>query len=264
MPKEKTKPRVTVITAVYNGESYIERCIQSVLDQTYPNIEYIVVDGASKDNTLKVVRRYKDRIAHIISEADKGVYYAMNKGIARASGDIIGFLNADDKFMDRDSLAHLIAPFSDPNVMAAYSDMIMFDNYDHQVREWRPGRYNCIKARTGWHPPHPTFYGRAKMMKQDGMFDTRYRIAADIDVMTRILRRYPKQIAYVKKDTVSMLSGGMSNAGFKAIMKGNRECYAAWRKQGDSKLRAGFAVFCKLTRKVLQVIFADLAGTKLR
>lgn len=252
-------PRVSIITAVYNGEPYIERCVQSLLAQTYPNIEYVVVDGASKDATLSILRKYENRIDRLISEPDKGAYDGMNKGIAAATGDIIGFLNADDVFADNQALQDLLAPFSAPDVVAVYGNLVMVDANGNPSRQWFPGRYTWFKAISGWHPPHPTFYCRAAILKTEGVFDTRYRISADIDVMIRILRHYPRQVVYVNREIIRMLAGGMSNANLKVILKANWECYKAFRQQQFSVPLAAFAVIGKLTRKVLQLIASYIA-----
>ncbi len=152
--------KISLITVAYNAEATIERCITSVLGQQFSNIEYIIIDGGSTDNSLQIIGKYKDHIAHFVSEPDKGIYDAMNKGIALASGDIIGMLNADDFFADDDVLKEVAAAFCDQGHHILYGDLDYVEQNGKVIRKWRSGKYKTGIFNFGWMPPHPTFYCR--------------------------------------------------------------------------------------------------------
>lgn len=252
--------KVTIITAVYNGSAVISRCIESVRKQTYPNIEYIVVDGASRDGTLDAIQAAGPVVTRLISEPDKGVYDAMNKGIDAATGDIIGFLNADDMLAGADVIAAIAQAFENPQTTVVYGNLTMVDaEKGTPVRYWKPGEYRPWLLYAGWHPPHPAFYCRAAMLKAEGKYNLRYRIAADIDAMSRVLRAcMPGAVRYLPREIVRMQAGGMSNANLRAILRGNLEHFFSMRQQGYGILLAAVATGLKLLRKVWQRLTAWL------
>lgn len=221
--------KISVITAVFNGASSIKDALDSVFTQTYTNVESVVVDGASTDGTVEILDRYTDRIAILVSEPDEGIYDALNKGIHLASGDVIGFLHADDKFADREVLAWIAEAFSDPDVDATYGDLVYVRNSDPDrvLRYWRAGEFAPARLRQGWMPPHPTFYVRRSVYERLGGFDATYRIAADYDCMLRFLGAGGVRCAYLPKVLVSMRVGGMSNHSITNILRKSREDYRA-------------------------------------
>ena len=160
--------KVSIITSCYNREATIREAIESVLGQDYPNIEYIVVDGASKDNSLQVINEYKDRIATIISEPDKGMYEAINKGIRAVTGDIIGLVHSDDFFYSKDTISRIVSEFERTGADLVYGNglFVSFEDTSRVVRNWISGKYSKGKVRRGWLPLHPTVYIRRECMEQ--------------------------------------------------------------------------------------------------
>ena len=224
--------RFSIVTAVRNRAGTVAATMESVRAQTWRGVEHIVVDGASTDGTLSVLNRYRDSIAQLVSEPDRGVYDALNKGIRRASGDVIGFLHSDDEYASPSALAQVAAAFEDPRVDAVYGDLVYVskNNPDQVVRYWRAGAYSRPKLALGWMPPHPTFYVRRELYEQLGGFDTRYRIAADYDHMLRLLWRGAVRPAYVPQVLVRMRTGGMSNRSLFTMLQKSCEDFAALRQ----------------------------------
>lgn len=231
---------ISVITAVFNRAETLGEALRSVRDQRCPNIEHIVIDGGSTDGTLDVLAAYRGGIAKMISEPDGGLYDALNKGIREASGDVVGFMHADDQFASPMALARIAAEFEDPAVGAVYGDLIYVKKNDisQVVRYWRAGQYRRAQLTQGWMPPHPTFYVRRDIYSRFGMFDTRYRIAADYENMLRILWRGQVQAAYIPEVLVRMRLGGVSNLSLLNMLHKSREDYAAMRQNGIGGLSA--------------------------
>ena len=232
--------QISVITAVRNRADTIEEALHSVQAQDWPRVEHIVIDGASKDGTLAILQGHRDRLAHLVSEADGGLYDALNKGIARASGDIVGFLHADDQLASSSALSKVAAAFDDPAVDAVYGDLVYVrkDNPNEVVRYWRAGAYSRSMLALGWMPPHPTFYVRRSVYARFGLFDTSYRIASDYDSMLRILWRGSVTAAYVPEVLVRMRLGGISNRSWRAMLEKSREDLSALRRHGVGGLPA--------------------------
>jgi glycosyltransferase involved in cell wall biosynthesis len=231
---------ISVITAVFNRAATLGEALRSVRAQQCPNIEHIVIDGGSTDGSLDVLEAHKGGIAKMISEPDGGLYDALNKGIRHASGDVIGFLHADDQFASPMALARVAAAFEDPAVGAVYGDLVYVNKNDisHVVRYWRAGQYQREHLSQGWMPPHPTFYVRKDVYSRFGVFDTRYRIAADYENMLRILWRGRVQAAYIPEVLVRMRLGGVSNVSLFNMLHKSREDYAAMRQNGIGGLQA--------------------------
>ncbi len=223
--------KVSIITVVYNNEQYIESAIKSVLEQTYPNIEYIVIDGASKDKTMEVVKKYEGKIAKWVSEKDKGIYDAMNKGLRLASGDIIGILNSDDIYANNEVIALVVENIEKTGADACFGDLVYVDqkNTDTIVRFWKSSEYQHGKFKWGWMPAHPTFFVKNEIYKKYGVFNTDFRIAADYELMLRFLEKYGIKSCYIPKVMVKMRIGGKSNQSLGNIIKANREAYRAWK-----------------------------------
>lgn len=207
--------KVSIITSCFNRESTIKDCIENVLAQDYPDIEYIIVDGASKDGTMDIVNEYKDRITRIVSEPDKGMYEAINKGIRIATGDIIGLMHSDDEYYDNHVVSRIVECMEASNADFMYGDGIFvnFSNKDKIVRNWIGGDYSRLKVRWGWLPLHPTCYIRRNVMLREGLYDESYKIAADSDLLVRYLYKAHLKVVYLKKYIVRMRMGGLSTDG---------------------------------------------------
>lgn len=204
--------KVTIITSCYNREQTIRGCIESVLSQDYPDIEYIVVDGASKDNSLNIINEYKDKISKIISEPDHGMYEAINKGIRAATGDVIGLVHSDDFLFSNQTVSHIVRRFEETHADFLYGDGLFVnpENTDKVVRNWIGGSYRLWKVRHGWLPLHPTCYIRRDVMERKGLYNESYKIAADSDFLFRYLLGGELSVTYLKEYIVRMRMGGLS------------------------------------------------------
>ena len=204
--------KVSIITSCYNRGTTIRDAIESVLAQDYPEIEYIVVDGASKDNSLEIINECKDRVAKIVSEPDKGMYEAINKGIRMATGDFIGLVHSDDFLFDEHTISAIVEEFQKTNADFIYGDGIYVDskNTDKVVRNWIGGSYYRWKVRCGWLPLHPTCYIRREIMMREGLYDESFKIAADSDLLVRYLYKANLKVVYLKRKIIRMRVGGLS------------------------------------------------------
>lgn len=204
--------KISIITSCFNREATIGQAIESVLAQDYPDIEYIVVDGASKDRSLEVINRYKDRIGRIISEPDKGMYEGINKGIKAATGDVIGLLHSDDFLYAKDTISHMAREFERTGADFIYGNGLFVDpeNTDKVIRNWMGGSYSKWKVRHGWLPLHPTCYIRKACFDQYGLYDESYKIAADSDLLVRFLYEANLKVEYLNEYIVRMRMGGLS------------------------------------------------------
>lgn len=228
------KPIVSIITVVRNGASTIESAIESVLSQAYPNIEYIVIDGASTDGTLQKINKYKDKIAHIVSESDRGIYDAMNKGIRLATGGIVGILNADDFYTDNRVIADVVEVMGLTSADVAWSNLEYVDknNTSRVVRRWTSSSYKPEKFKWGWMPPHPTFFARRELYEKYDAFTDKLSIAADYELMLRFIEKHKARTCYIPRVMVKMRTGGASNRSLKNIIRANIEAYRAWKMNG--------------------------------
>ncbi|MBW8829372.1 MAG: glycosyltransferase [Burkholderiales bacterium] len=218
---------ISVVTAVYNGRETVVEALESVLAQDHPCVETVIVDGGSTDGTLDVLSPYRSRVSTLVSEPDNGIYDALNKGIRLSSGDVIGFLHADDLFANAHVLSKVAAVFADPTVDAVYGDLVYVRKGDigRIVRQWHAGACSRAALRSGWMPPHPTFYVRRSIYDRLGGFDTRYRIAADYDSILRLLFVGGIKAAYVPETLVRMRVGGVSNRSLENIIRKSKEDY---------------------------------------
>ena len=246
--------KVSVITICYNSAGTIEDTIQSVLAQDYPNIEYIIVDGASKDNTVEIVGKYKSQIARIISEPDKGIYDAMNKGVALATGDIVGILNSDDIYAYNGVITDVVNKFRETNALGVYADLVYVDRNQTNkiIRYWKSGKYKPGAFKFGWMPPHPAFFVKKEVYDKFGHFNLSLRSAADYEIMLRFIHKHQIPIAYFPKVITKMRVGGQSNVTVKNRYKANREDKLAWQLNGLKPLPVTFIL--KPLRKVGQFI----------
>ena len=215
--------KISLITVCYNSEKTIEDTIKSVLKQTYKNYEYIIIDGKSKDNTLDIIKLYEKKMGKklkYISESDKGLYDAMNKGIKLATGDIIGILNSDDILYDENVFQKIIDNID--NYDGVYSNLVLMnDNFTKVTRNFKSKEATLKK---GWHPPHPTLYLKKEIYNKYGNYNLDYKIAADLDFMYRILNNNVI-LKYVDTCFVKMRTGGASTNGLKGYYKNFKESY---------------------------------------
>lgn len=226
--------KISIITVVWNNAKTIKDAIDSVLSQTYKNIEYIIVDGGSTDGTVEIVRSYGNKISKFISEKDNGLYDAMNKGIRLATGDIVGILNSDDFYKSNDVLELVVNEFMSKDIDCLYGDLEYVDanDTDKVIRYWKSKPFHVGLFQKGWHPAHPTFYVKRECYEKYGLFNFDFKIAADYEIMLRFLERYKLKSSYVNKTFVKMRVGGESNRSLKNIIKANIESYKAWKVNG--------------------------------
>lgn len=223
--------KVSIITVCYNSANTIETAIQSVLSQNYDNIEYIIVDGLSSDNTLQVIEPYKDKIAKVISEKDHGIYDAINKGIRAASGDLIGLLHSDDFLANSDTISNIAKKIQQEKTDSIYADLQYIDKDDTNkvIRNWVSGEYQEGLFLKGWMPPHPTFYVKKWVYDTFGNYNLELKSAADYEFMLRVLHKRKISVTYLPELTVKMRVGGMSNASLKNRLNANKEDRRAWK-----------------------------------
>lgn len=247
--------KISVVTAVYNRASTVGDALRSSLSQRHPDVERVVIDGGSTDGTLEVVRDFGAFVDALVSEPDGGIYDALNKGVGLITGDVVGFLHADDLFGDDDALTRVAAAMADPSVAAVYGDLLYVrpDRIDHIVRDWRAGDYSAAKLRRGWMPPHPTLYVRRSVFASVGRFDTSLRIAADYDWMLRLLLA-EYRVAYIPQVQVRMRTGGASNRSLGNIVRKSTEDFAALRRNGFSSVAAAVTLMSKNLRKLPQLV----------
>lgn len=246
--------KVSIITSCFNREGTIREAIESVLSQDYPDIEYIVVDGASTDNSLEIIREYKDKIATIISEPDNGMYEGINKGISVATGDIIGLLHSDDFLYSQNTISRIVKAFRYMEADIVYGNGLFVDgkNTDKVVRNWISGEYSKKKVVRGWLPLHPTVYIKRSAMDYWGIYDDSYKIAADSDFLVRYLYEATLKVAYLNEYIVKMRMGGLSTS-FKRTKQKWEEDLRMYREHGFNPYRA---LAGKIISKIPQFISA--------
>lgn len=243
--------KISIITVSYNSAATIRDTLDSVRQQRYPAVEHIVIDGASTDDTVGIVRQY-EHVGPCVCEPDRGLYDAMNKGIRLATGDVVGILNSDDFYAHTEVLAHVAGLFERPGTQAVYGDLkYVHPRAPHRtVRYWRSGRYRREQFRMGWMPPHPTFFVRREHYERLGGYDLDFRTAADYELMLRFLYKHRLPAVYLPEVLVHMRTGGLSNASLRQRWHANREDHRAWIKNG---LRpALYTMWLKPLRKIPQ------------
>jgi glycosyltransferase involved in cell wall biosynthesis len=225
--------KISIITVTYNSASVISDCLQSVKSQKYVDIEHIIVDGASTDGTLSFLESKREQLNTLISEADKGIYDAMNKGIKIANGDIIGFLNSDDFYANNEVLSKVADIFfNNPSLDACYSDLVYVDQFNTSkiVRYFKSCNFIPGLFAKGWCPPHPTFFVRRSIFERFGSFDLNYSIASDVDLMMRFLEVHKINVFYIPEICVKMRMGGTTNKNLKNIWTQNKEIIFSLKK----------------------------------
>ena len=254
---------ISIITATYNSAATLGDCLASVAAQTL-EAEHVIVDGRSTDGTMELIRAWPHAARSAVSEPDSGIYDAMNKGIRRATGDVIGILNSDDFYATPSVLAWVAEAFRDPAVDACYGDLVYVDSRDTRrvERYWRAGRFERGRMLWGWMPPHPTFFVRRSVYERYGTFNLDMGSAADYEIIVRFLLKHSLNATYIPRVLVKMRTGGASNASIRARLSANRMDRRAWRVNG---LRPyPWTLWAKPLRKLSQWVARqpeDEAGT---
>jgi glycosyltransferase involved in cell wall biosynthesis len=244
--------KVSIITVTYNSAETLEQTLLSVIQQSYKSIEYIVVDGKSTDDTLRIIEKYKANISHVISEKDNGLYDAINKGIELATGDVVGILHSDDFYIDNDVIEKYAQAFLKSKADAVYSDLYYVDknNTDKIIRRWKSGDFKPNAFVNGWMPPHPTFFVKRDVYKMHGKFNLEFKSAADYEIMLRFIQKKSITIYYLMEFTVKMRVGGKSNASVQNRILANIEDRKAW--QINSLSPRFYTLYLKPLRKIFQ------------
>lgn len=246
--------KVSLITVVYNGESYIETCLKSIASQDYKDIEYIIMDGGSRDSTLEIIDRYRDYVTVMVSEPDKGLYDAMNKGISRATGDIVGILNSDDFYAHPGIISRVVQEFRDKQVDTVFGDLVFVspENLKKVVRYYSPKHFRVSWFEKGDMPPHPTFFVKRELYEKYGTFDTQYKIVSDFELMLRFLHKHHSTWSYIPEVLVHMRTGGISTRGISSKIKLNAEMRAACAAHDVKTSMA--KIYSKYFTKILQLV----------
>ena len=226
--------KISIITVSFNSAKTIKETIESILIQDYNNIEYIIIDGGSSDETINIVKSYSEKISYFISEKDNGIYDAMNKGIKAATGDIIGILNSDDFYPNSFVLSNVAKTFKKYNCDAVYGDLVYVNKKDTtQIkRYWQAGNYNTSKIKNGWMLPHPTFFVKKEIYDKFGLYSTELKSAADYEMILRLLNKHEISVEYIPEIIVKMRQGGQSNSSIWNRLRANNEDYLSWKMNG--------------------------------
>lgn len=246
-------PKFSIITATYNSEHTLLEALESVVQQTYENIEVIVIDGKSSDSTLEIIKSFTNRIDKFISEPDKGIYDALNKGISLASGDYIGFLHSDDAFTSKDSikkLAETVINLGECDAVYGNLHYVSRSRKGKVVRRWVSSSFKPFMLNYGWMPPHPSLYLNRRVYEKYGGFDAFFKIAADYESILRFFSKPSFNALFVPEVIVDMKLGGASNGGLKAIFNKSKEDLRALRK--NKMPMPLLTLCCKNIRKITQ------------
>ena len=224
--------KVSIITICFNSQDTIEDTIKSVICQDYKDIEYIIIDGNSKDKTKSIIQKYKSKLAHYISEPDLGIYDAMNKGITASKGDLIAILNSDDVYAFKSVVSEMVDALG--NNDAVYADLVYVgsNNLNSVKRVWKAGSYKKGLFYFGWMPPHPTFFVKKKCYDELGTYSLDLNTSSDYELMLRFIHKFNISISYLQKTIVKMRLGGASNVSIKNRLLANREDKKAWKING--------------------------------
>jgi glycosyltransferase involved in cell wall biosynthesis len=245
--------RITIITVCYNRQATIEKAIKSVLEQKYDNIEYIIIDGNSTDGTKEIIESYGDRINQYISEPDKGMYDAINKGLKLATGDVIGLMHSDDEFYDKNAVTRIAARFEhEPSMDGVYGDGVYVSNdaEERLIRDRIGGVFSLKKVKSGWLPLHPTVYLKKTIVDKYGLYNLDFKIASDTEFLLRYLYKYKIKMGYINEYIVKMRMGGMSTNAKRAF-EVLYEDYKIYKFHG---LAAFYVVFLKKTIALRQYL----------
>lgn len=248
-----TNLKVSIITITYNSGATLRDTIESVVKQTYSNIEYIIVDGLSKDNTLEIVEEHKGKIAKVVSEKDHGLYDALNKGIQLATGDLVGIIHSDDFYTNPNVISEVAKTITENMADAVYADLYYVDKDDTSriFRKWKSGVYKHGMFLNGWMPPHPTFFVKKEVYDKYGLFNLQLKSAADYELMLRFIHKHQIKVAYLPEFIIKMRVGGKSNVSLKNRIRANQEDRKAWKING-LKPRL-YTLYVKPLRKIVQL-----------
>lgn len=247
--------KISVITAVFNASDTISSAVASLHEQSHPNIEHIVIDGKSTDGTTEILRSLQNDSTILVSEADGGIYDALNKGLQISTGEIIGFLHADDLLAYPDALRDIAKIFEDPSVDAVYGNLYYVNRIDIKkiIRKWKSLPYENLKLlRMGWMPPHPALYVRKKWYSEIGGFNTKYRISADYLSILQMFSANEFKAVYLDQFLIKMRVGGLSNRSIKGIIQKTYEDWSALRENNFGFYSAAKAIFFKNISKIPQ------------
>lgn len=245
--------KVSIITVCYNSANTIKSTIESVINQTYNNIEYIIIDGASKDGTIDIVSSYGAKVSKFISEPDKGIYNAMNKGIKIATGDIVGILNSDDFFTTKEVIQKVVDEFNKSDIDALYGDVqfVKPNNLQKIVRYYSSKNFSLKKFKYGFMPAHPSFYVKRTFFENIGFYKEDYKIGADFELLIRFLYNHKLKSKYLQMSFVTMRTGGVSNRSFKSYIILNNEIIRACN---ENKIRTNkLNVYSKYFIKIFEL-----------
>lgn len=246
--------KISIITVCYNSAETIGATLQSVREQTHPDIEHIVIDGGSGDTTLEVISVEGSNVAKVVSEPDHGIYDAMNKGLLIASGDVVGFLNSDDVLAHPTVISRIAETMANPSTDACHGDLVYVAQRDLSkvVRYWKSREYRPGQFERGWVPAHPTFYARRALYQRYGGFDLKFGLAADFDILLRLFESCGIRSKYIPEVLVKMRLGGATNASLRNVFQQNMEIANAFRKYG---LRPGLKLFAfRLITRISQFV----------
>lgn len=263
MTPEASKPHLTLITVCWNAADTIADTLRSIDAQTFRDFEHLVIDGASTDGTQAIVQGFAAENRRLISEPDKGIYDAMNKGIVLARGDVIGLLNADDIFADNRVLERVAQAFENANIDCCFGDLVYVDRNEPNriTRYWRSSEFRQGSFRSGWFPPHPTLYLRRSVYEKVGLFDLGYRHAADVELMMRVFEVAKVHSWRIPEVLVRMKSGGASNNGLRTVIRQNGEILQALSKHGLAVSPLSYLI-SKLSNRFLQLVLGKLRSTR--
>ena len=252
--KEYLNLKISIITVWYNSEKTIEDTLRSVSNQKNVSVEHVLIDGASTDKTVDLIKEYSS-ITTFVSEPDRGIYDAMNKGIAFATGDVVGTLNADDFYINSHVLEDVAQVFSDPTIDACYGDLLYVsqNNVDQIVRFWKSNDYKSDLFKSGWMPAHPTFFARKNVYERLGNFNLEYKLAADFELLFRFIEQNKIKTQYLPQVLVKMRLGGATNKSMTNILKQNKEIFTILRKHYIDFSMVKF-FYRKLLNRFLQFI----------
>jgi len=242
--------KVSLITVTYNSEKYLDDCIRSVIMQSHGNIEHIIIDGKSTDRTIDIIRKYGDHISKWISETDRGIYDAINKGIKMATGEIVGILNSDDILVAEDVIESIVKAFRENNVDTVYGDLeyVAAADTNKILRIWKGRPYKRSRFRYGWMPAHPTFYIKRSLIERFGYYENHYITAADYEFMARYLYKNKVSSFYLPMLIVKMRMGGQSNRNFYQRLRANRRDFLAMKRNSIP-----FAFFVSILKPLIKV-----------
>ncbi len=243
-------PKISIITATFNSEECIEKCLVSIEDQSFRNFEHIIIDGLSTDKTLEIVNNFKSPYRIVISEPDRGIYDALNKGIQFAKGDIVGFLHSDDTFSAPFILELIAKSFDENNIDATYGNLKYVSRQGALIRYWKSSKFQESSLKFGWMPPHPTLYVKRAWYTNNGGFNINYKISSDYEITRKMFSDLNFKSYYIDECLIMMTSGGASNKSIKNICRKSIEDFNILRSMGQMVLPSIFTLLMKNIRKL--------------